>query len=149
VAKPRLLAWDGPAPNETYNGKPVLDSGGKPAFAELLILEAFIAAGWEGAWVDTYRNRFLTSFWPVPQRVAVPSEKKGLLAEIRRAGGSKARPWDVFCWRGETVMFVEAKRQQRDKIRPSQTDFLAGALTLGLSTRSFLLMEWGLASANE
>lgn len=66
LARPRLLAWAGPTPNETYNGKPVLDSGGKPAFAELLILEAFIAAGWEGAWVDTYRNRFLTGFWPVP-----------------------------------------------------------------------------------
>jgi hypothetical protein len=51
--------WGGEPPKDTYNGKPVLDFGGKPAFAELVILGMLEQAGWEGRWIDSYKNRTL------------------------------------------------------------------------------------------
>lgn len=46
---PRFRKWTGKPSHDTYNGKPVLEFNGEPAFAELVILRTFEEAGWEAA----------------------------------------------------------------------------------------------------
>jgi hypothetical protein len=60
---PAFRPWCGPEIQDTYNGKQLLDVGGKPAFAELAILWALREAGWDGVWIDTYRRVFRTDYW--------------------------------------------------------------------------------------
>lgn len=44
--------WTG-APVDAYGGKPVIDVGGEPLFAELALLRHFQKEGYDGVWVDT------------------------------------------------------------------------------------------------
>jgi hypothetical protein len=142
---PTFPRWAGEPPSRTYGRKPIIDLDGQPAFAELAILRIFEAAGWEGVWVDTFRNRYLRQFWPSPEPVQLPDDKKDLIAAIRASGGKTARPWDVFCWSQDSVIFAESKWHKRDSVRPSQCAFLAGGLKAGLPLSSFLLVEWSFA----
>ena len=143
-AAPCFSPWLGPSPGDTFGGKTLLDFKGRPAFAELIILWSFLEAGWEGVWVDSFQKRYLRGFWPVPLSGTLPRERDDLLRQIA-ARTEEARPWDVFCWSAEAVVFAEAKRQKHDSIRLSQKAFLASALDLGLAPSSFLLVEWSAA----
>jgi hypothetical protein len=142
---PGFPSWRGPSPGDNYNGKPILDFNGRPAFAELAILWSFQETGWEGAWVDSYRNRYLRGFWPLPLPQELPAEQKGLLREIASRTDGAGRPWDVFCWSSKGVVFAEAKRLKRDSIRLTQIAFLAAALEVGVPLSAFLLVEWTVA----
>jgi hypothetical protein len=53
-------AWHGPAIDDTYGSKAVLDWHGEPLFAELVVLRQWQARGWDGAWVDSFRRQFRT-----------------------------------------------------------------------------------------
>lgn len=141
-ATPTFALWTGTSPGDNFGGKPILDFKGRPAFAELAILWNFLEAGWDGVWVDSYRRRYLRAFWPTPVSVHLPPDREELLRRVRAGAGEKARPWDVFCWSGENVVFSEAKRLKRDSIRSSQIDFLTAAIDIGLPVSSFLLVEW-------
>ena len=139
---PTFSRWAGAPQIRSYGGKPIIDLDGQPAFAELAILRIFEAAGWEGVWIDTFGGRCLRQFWPTPDPVRLPDDKKDLIAAILANGGKDARPWDVFCWSRDTVLFVESKWHRRDSVRQSQCAFLSGGLKSGLALSSFLLVEW-------
>jgi hypothetical protein len=139
---PTFPLWLGSAPKGTYGGKPIIDLNGAPTFPELAILRVFEAAGWEGVWIDTFGKRYLRQYWPKPDRVRLPDDKQELLSSICIHGGRAARPWDVFCWSKDTVIFAESKWLKHDTVRLSQRAFLAGALKFGLPKSSFLLVEW-------
>jgi hypothetical protein len=142
-ATPAFRLWPGPPPGDTYGGKPVLDANGHPAFAELAILDLLRKAGWDGVWIDTYRNKHRTGYWGVPPVDALPSGPAELLRRILDArGAGRSGTWDVYCWRGADVLFVEAKRAGRDSIRPSQVTWLEAALQVGIPAGSFLVAEW-------
>lgn len=143
-ATPAFDRWSGPPPADTYNNKPVLDVGGRPAFAELAVLWALHAAGWDGVWIDTYSSAYRTGYWSCPVVPALPKESAELLGRIYESAGSRAGAWDVFCWRGPDVLFAECKRRGRDSIRASQERWLGGALGIGLPLRSFLVVEWSI-----
>jgi hypothetical protein len=135
-------SWGGDPIADTYGGKPVVvDSRGKPAFAELAILRDLEAAGWQGVWVDSYRNRILTD-WP-PVRGEIDRVAARRFDRISQSGTGKS--WDVFAWCGERILFVESKRAGKDAIRRSQLAWLEAALRAGLSATDFLLVEWSLA----
>jgi len=140
-ATPHFRRWAGDRVADTYGNKPVLDSGGSPAFAEILILRAFQQEGWEGVWVDTFRQKFRTECFPV-NAVVLPPPQKEILERIREAAGHHSGCWDVFCWKGEDCVWAEAKLHRRDRIRPSQVNWLDAALKIGIGLSSFLVVEW-------
>ncbi|MFQ5418105.1 MAG: hypothetical protein ACE5FL_13840 [Myxococcota bacterium] len=138
-ATAELDMWTGEPVPDDYNGKAVLDFEGEPLFAELVILRHLQAAGWDGAWIDTYRNRRLVG---IDHPIDLPPERQALLDDIYARAGSRAGCFDVFAWSGPKVLFAEAKRSERDQIRPTQTRWLDAALRTGLPIDSFLIVEW-------
>jgi len=140
-ATPMFPTWKGAPVTDTYNGKAVLDAGGRPSFAELAILWALRDAGWDGVWIDTYRRKYRTGYWDAPP-VTLAGAPARLLERIYADLGARAGAWDVFCWRAGEVLFAESKRRGHDRIRSSQLAFLDAALSIGLHLKSFLIVEW-------
>ncbi|HTB62073.1 MAG TPA: hypothetical protein VK737_00680 [Opitutales bacterium] len=138
-AKPVFSLWLGKPLFDTYNGKCVLEHAGKPLFAELVILSCLKAAGWEGVWVDSYRRRFLTDF---SEKVSLPAAQFELFDDIQKRAMARGGCFDIFCWRKNEVLFVEAKRLGKDAIRPTQKRWVEAALDWGLPTESLLVVEW-------
>jgi 5-methylcytosine-specific restriction endonuclease McrA len=138
-ATPFFRKWTGTVPENTYNNKPVLDFDGEMVFAELAILRAFERAGWEGRWIDSYRNRYRIGYWGENVTKELPAEQRAILGSIHAKGGC----FDVFCWRDGAVMFAESKWKDRDAIRETQRRWLEAALDKRLSLESFLIVEWG------
>jgi hypothetical protein len=140
---PTFNAWRGVPPEDTYGGKPVLDFDGRPAFAELAILWSLERDGWSGVWIDTYRRKFGKGYWD-SQPVKLPPERSDLLEGIYRRSGSWSGAFDVYCWRGEEMLFAESKRFKRDAIRDTQLIWLQAALDEGVRPAQFLIVEWTL-----
>ena len=143
-ATPIFLPWCGNTILDDYNGKQILNVGGRPAFAELAILWAMRADGWEGVWIDTYSRKYRTDYWGVTPLSKLPPERTQLLERIYTRAGTRSGAWDVYCWKGSKVLFAESKRARRDKIRDSQRHWLAEAIGEGLSNESFLIVEWSI-----
>ena len=128
-------------PADTFNHKPVLELNGEMVFAELAILRIFQKAGWQGRWIDTYRRKFRIGYWGQNVTEALPPKQRAILDSIL----SKSGCFDVFCWREDAVLFVEAKWKSHDAIRATQRRWLEAALDAGLSKDSFLITEWSLS----
>jgi hypothetical protein len=117
----------------------VLDHDGVPLFAEFVILRLLESAGWRGAWIDTYRCRTLAAP-AIP--VELPHERQDLLEAIYDCAGSRHGCFDIFAWRDREILFAEAKRAGRDRIRESQIQWLCAARKQGVPDASFLVVEW-------
>jgi hypothetical protein len=143
---PRFQEWKGARDNiNTYGGKALINFRGELVFAEIAILKTFEDAGWEGGWIDTYRNKVWSDF---PDRTT-PSTLSGEAVELYERlkaanGGSRSGFWDVFVWKGDEVVFAEAKRANDDQINSNQEKWLEAALSTGLQLKSFLIVEWSL-----
>ena len=122
----------------TWN-KEVLDHQGEPVFAELAILRVLTADGWDGRWVTPHK--FRTGLLDQPQ-CELPPEQDALFRRIATAKGSLRGCWDVFAWRESAVLFVEAKRNKKDKISQDQKEWLEAAMKVGVSLAHFLIVEW-------
>jgi hypothetical protein len=146
-ATPVFEIWSGEPVDDTYNNKLVLNFNSEPAFAELATLKIFQSDGWDGVWVDTYRNKFRTSYWP-KDSVETPSKQKELLNSIYKEAGSTKGCWDVFCWKSGVYCFAESKRQGRDRIRDTQRRWLEAAIKCGLPLTSFMIVDWDLKPNN-
>jgi hypothetical protein len=140
---PTFNPWLGKLPIDNYGGKPVLEFDGRTAFAELIILNLFLKNGWKGVWVDTFSHKYRTSFWPSDE-VTLPKEQNQLLENIYQKTGSRYGCWDVFCWKNNQYLFAEAKRYRHDRIRDTQRKWLEAAINFGLSSTSFLVVEWAI-----
>jgi hypothetical protein len=142
-ATPVFTSWSGPPVADTYGGKPVLTWDDQPAFAELVILWALKAVGWDGVWIDTYHNKFRNGYWNRPP-IDLPLPQSELLQRIHKEAGSRFGAWDVFCWCGNSVLFAESKKAKHDSIRNTQLDWLDAAIRLGFRADDFLLVEWSI-----
>ena len=140
---PLFNIWSGESIGDRYGGKPLLSFNGQPAFAELVILGTLLSAGWQGVWVDTYRHKYRTSYYPLNE-IVLPSGPQELLNRIYQRASSRNGCWDVFCWKEETYLFAESKRHRRDSIRDTQRKWLEAALEDGLPITSFLIVEWSM-----
>jgi hypothetical protein len=140
-ATPVFQRWQGPVSVDTYGNKPLINLDGEVVYAELAILRLFQAEGWQGVWVDTYRRKMRTG---ITEYVSLPAEQEKLLQQMYQAAQTRTGCFDVFCWQHDVVLFAESKRKRRDQIRQTQLKWLEGAMTLGLSPGSFLLVEWTL-----
>ncbi len=107
-AMPRFKPWLGAPLNDTYGGKQVIDSRGEPVFAELAILRLLQAEDWEGAWIDTYRNRKRIA---IDQFIELPPNRNELLKQIYQSTGSRSGCFDVYCWHDKQILFAEAEAE--------------------------------------
>ena len=94
-----------------------------------------------GCWIDSYRNRFLTGYWPEPEVKELPALQKAILDFIQSKAGAGGC-FDVMCWRNNVVLFVESKWKGHDQLRDSQRRWLQAALDAGFPLSSFLIVEW-------
>jgi hypothetical protein len=133
--------WLGKNITGTYGGKPILNYKWKPAFAELVVLKLFQDNGWDGVWVDAFRNKFRTEYWP-RNEVELPERQFALMRRISEQAGSGKGCWDVFCWKEDTLIFSEVKHQGHDRIRQTQLKWIDSAIKCGLKQTSFLIVEW-------
>jgi hypothetical protein len=140
-AQPRFRKWQGEFAGDTYGHKPLFDLDGEPMFAELAILRLFQKDGWDRVWVDTFRKKYRTG-WGETGIVKLSGDRLRLLKVINERAGSSSGCFDVFCWKGEQVMFAESKRKSKDKIRDTQLRWLEAAIRTGLEPGYFLVVEW-------
>lgn len=145
-AEPRFLKWQGEFTEDTYGNKPLLDVDGEPMFAELAILRLFQKDGWDGVWVDTFRKRYRTA-WGEKGIVKLPGDKLRLLKTINQRVGSGYGCFDVFCWKGDRVVFAESKRKLKDSIRETQLIWLEATIQSGLEPDYFLIVEWSFSGS--
>jgi hypothetical protein len=110
----RFPAWRGESPGATYGGKQVLDWRGRPAFAELAILWGPEASGWTGVWVDSFSQTFRRGYRNETP-LNLPADQRDLLRRISHRERFPTGRWDVFCWQGDDVLFVESKRKAKDR----------------------------------
>jgi hypothetical protein len=146
-ATPTFQKWRGDPVEDNFGGKTILDFEGRPAFAELYILWTLQKDGWQGVWVDSYRHLFRTGYWDSEPQQSLPERPNSVPEEIWNLAKIRSGVWDVFCWRGERVLFAESKRAKskgvrKDDIQQSQIDFAESALNIGLPLDSLLLVEW-------
>ena len=134
---PVFRRWIGPPVDDSYGNKPILEYKGLPVFAEIHILRLFREAGWNGVWVDTYRGKFRTEYWP-KNEVQLPSGEMQILERIFEKAGSNKGCFDVFCWKDGLYIWVESKLRGHDHIKASQITWLH-ALEFGLPLSSFLI----------
>jgi hypothetical protein len=149
VCRPIFDRWTGPSVKFTFGGKMILAHEGKPVFAELLILRLLEAHGWDGVWVSSFGNKFVSEMpdGTALTNVDIPSSQQRLLVDIQRAAGRHGGCPDVFAWSGEQRLFCEAKRRGHDAIRPSQLRWIEAAISLGISLSSMLVVEWTIPKA--
>jgi hypothetical protein len=149
VCHPTFHPWKGASIAFDYGCKPVLQSESAPSeplFAELVILGLLMQSGWDGVWVETYGGlhyvQTMPNSWSLKERhVAIPSDKEARLQQIRQKARTKGC-FDVFAWRGDEVLFCEAKRAKKDRLTKPQHRFVEGALACGIPWSSFLIVEW-------
>jgi hypothetical protein len=132
--------WHGTPIEGTYGGKAVLDCRGEPLFAELRILRLLQDTGWEGAWIDTYRKRFL-QFMP-PHSCDLPSHAQAFLHRANAGRKWSAGCPDVLAWSEGRYLFIEAKRKGQDRIGNAQKAWVESALNCGVSLESLVIFEW-------
>ena len=159
IAKCRVSfdPWLGVPLTHTFGGKPLIDVGGKPMFAELAIMHLFIANGWEARWLESYargqRNIVCLSEW-ADRKYAEQTEcpitderiREMLYGIAELNGGTFSGCWDVLAWKGDKIICAESKRLKRDKINDNQVRWLQHALRYGLTPQDFLVVEWEFGS---
>ncbi len=134
--------WKGKPLQDTYGNKQVLDYKGAPLFAELLVRAMFKENNWDGVWVDSYRKCFRTKMpEKVKEVIELPEQPKQIYDKIVETTGFRGC-WDVFLWNDSDVLFVECKRNKKDKMQESQLVWLETCLKFGLLPHNFLFVEW-------
>lgn len=139
----------------TFGGKDLVLVDGRAQFAEVAILRAFEAEGWEGRWLETYgKPAMKPALWrewkpegPVAQEhdpIEAASVNERLHAIAVANGNTYAGCWDVVAWKGERLVFAESKKQKKDRLRGTQLRWLEAALKCGMAVEDFLVAEWRL-----
>jgi hypothetical protein len=144
---PTFERWAGASIKFDFGHKPLLAYQQHPIFAELLILRLLEAHGWEGVWVSSYGGiKYLRQ---MPQgsslargRAPLPDDREHLLNRIWERSGRRSGCFDVYAWRDGAVLFCEAKRQGKDRIRLSQRRWIEAAILEGMAPDSLLIVEW-------
>ncbi len=140
----KFKKWNGKPVPDSYGNKTVINFNGEPVFAELAVLRLFQSNAWDGVWVDSYRRKFRAGLPGVVEPVRLSSEQERIIESIKSRTGRLGGCWDVFVWKDNQFLFLELKRNKKDKIQDSQRIFLKAALEIGLTIKNFVLVEWDL-----
>lgn len=139
---PVLIQWNGEPPHDSFGDKAFVAIDGIATFAELAALKIFKKGGWDGVWINSFRSKFHTSYPLAHPPTEIPEMALDILNRIHGNASFPRGAWDLFCWKNEQVIFVELKRSQKDKIRPTQIKWLERALAAGFTIENFLVVEW-------
>ena len=128
---------------DTYGGKQILKLENEPLFAELVILRLLEKQGYQGVWVDTYRNKF----WRQLPCLSIPVEPDKLLLDVidkiyLNKGGRRSGCFDIIAYRDTSFVFAELKKCKADRIRQSPIEWFMAAQTIGLDNPRFFIAEW-------
>ena len=141
----RFNAWDGPRPPLSYGTKPIVESASRGVFAEVAIAELLRPDGWDAVWASTYGGLRFFADQPDGQRgntVDLPDNVAAPVERITLGNGTPAGMFDVLAWKGAELLFVEAKRRGRDRIRDTQRRWVNAALRVGFEPQQFAVFEW-------
>jgi hypothetical protein len=145
--------WCGEPLSFTFGGKPVIDRDGTPVFAELAIMLDMRAAGWDAVWTEAFGHlRFwqtMPTSWKAKSDATLPPELQTLIRRIVQKAGNTAACLDVVAWRGDEILFCEAKQHGKDHLTSPQKQFIKGALDCGLTRDNFQMVEWHFEPACE
>lgn len=145
--------WEGAPIQNTFGGKPLVDYGGVPIFAELAIQRTAVKGGWLARWIETYASKGNTPYYftgwldtPLTQQLVEPLNDvyhQDLLKKIAvQNNNSYSGCWDVLAWNDHKTLFMESKRYKKDSIKNTQLCWLKSALSIGLTTDNFLVVQW-------
>ena len=145
--------WEGEPVKYTFGNKPIVDYYGKPMFAELAIQRMASKAGWSARWVETYGMKgsgpYYFSEWIdghlIEQTTSALDNPKILELQsdiARHNNNSYSGCWDVLAWNGDRVLYLESKNYNKDRIRGTQSRWLAAGLAAGLKIENFLVVQW-------
>lgn len=145
--------WNGESLKETFGGKPIVSVDNTPMFVELAILSEFVKAGWNARWIETYgkskSNPIYLSTWIddiYSKQTNHPIEDNEIIKLLTNIScinkNSYAGCWDILSWKEEKILFTEAKRNKKDRIRITQNKWLAAALEFGIKVDDFLIVQW-------
>lgn len=157
TVRPCFQPWKGDRTGlHTFGGKDLLLVDGLPQFAEVAILRAFQADGWQGRWVETYgkpamKPALWTTWQPEGQaaQVHVPIAEAWVNERLHTIalanGGTYSGCWDVVAWKGDRLVFAESKKRKKDALRGTQLQWLDVALQCGMVLDELVVVEWSLA----
>jgi hypothetical protein len=145
--------WKGQPMKNTFGKKPLIDYKGMPLFAELAIQHLLVKEGWSARWVCTYstskKKPYLLADWedkPLINQKKEPINDifcENLLEKISFENGNSYQGcWDIVAWKNSNILFVESKHKGKDRIRESQFRWFKTGLSVGLSIKNFLIVEW-------
>ena len=141
-AYPVFLPWKGAFKRTRITThKTVLNENGRPCFVEQAILKILEADGWSGLWIGALGRSFQTSTCgegKLPKHLIV------LMNDIYTHAVTRAGCFDVIAWKGEDVLFAEARWKGKELIGRTRLRWLSAALRAGLSPEAFLIVEWEL-----
>ncbi len=153
VAHHAFKQWVGEPIANTFGNKGLIDYEGVPMFAELAIQRTAVKAGWGARWVETYAMKgkipYYFTQWgdsslalqaqePIDDQTQV-----NLLASIaHNNNNSYSGCWDILIWKGGHTIFVESKRNKKDKFRITQDRWLQAGVRTGLTADNFLIVQW-------
>lgn len=151
--QPMFVPYIGEHDVHTWGNKPLLLVDGKPQFAEVAITRVFEEAGWQARWVETYGHPALApAMWrswdpqgPRAQTHAPIADEwlnEKLLAIASVNGGSFSGCSDVVAWTTDRLVFAEAKRHKKDRVRASQLRWMEAALRCDVRAEDLLVVEW-------
>ena len=156
LTRPSFPAYTGTLQGDRFGNKDLLHVDDKPQFAEVAILRAFEADGWQGRWVEPYQRAAMDpsilhawngGAFKTQEQVPIAElwVKERLHAIASQNRNSYAGCWDVVAWKDERLIFVEAKLSKKDRMRPTQLRWLEAALKCGCAVEDFLVVEWTLS----
>lgn len=140
----REMTWpkDGIVPQDFSRvpNKPRLQLNGELLYPEFILVRLLEHAGWRGGWMNNWKRTFERA---IDEPIAIPDHVNAILAHIGECTGKKRSGcWDIVAWREEEIAFIESKQRRKDRLRESQLRWLSCALKVGLSSASFMVVEW-------
>ncbi|MHB8755595.1 MAG: hypothetical protein ACYC92_11660 [Candidatus Acidiferrales bacterium] len=124
-----------------FGNKPIVDCNGESLYPELAILRLLQRHGFDGVWIDSYRNKCWTE---MAKSISLPDHAQREYDRIlRERNGHRGGFWDVMAWKDGQYLFIELKQSSaacKDVISQKQTDWLEAAMKVG--PFHFFVCEW-------
>lgn len=146
--------WHGSKLKNTFGNKPLIDFNGTPMFVEIAILKLGIISSWNGRWVETYAMKKNSPYYfmdwidddLVNQKSIEVQETRirEIIESIKTEHRGFSGFWDIMLWDKDNIVFYECKRKNKDKISPTQINWIESALKTGLKETNFVIFEWSL-----
>jgi hypothetical protein len=141
-ARPLFPPWRGTPAAGGTSARVLLDFHGRPASAALAVLWALQAGGWQGVMIDHEQDAYRAD-WPENAPAAeLPPEAKALVDRINQTARKRKGTWDLFCWKEDRFLFAAVKRFKQERFNSAQLSWLEAGLMSGLTSESFVVIEW-------